>query len=199
MEKPVAPACLRNQEPIAQTLAGILTEPARVLEIGSGTGQHAVYIARALPHLIWQPTELEPALAGIRAWRADAGLENVLEPLVLDVSQDHWPREPYDAVFTANTVHFIGWRPVRCMFEGVARVLREGGRFCVYGPFNYDGQYTSEGNRELDAWLKSRDPVSGIKDIAEVTRLAASLGLVLQQDLAMPANNRLLVFAKGGN
>lgn len=197
MEKPVAPACLRNQEPIAQALAGILTEPARVLEIGSGTGQHAVYVARALPYLIWQPTELEPALAGVRAWRAGAGLENVLEPLVLDVTQNDWPQEPYDAVFTANTVHFIGWEPVRQMFEGVARVLRGDGLFCVYGPFNYDGRYTSEGNRELDAWLKSRDPASGIKDIEAVTQLAASFGLVFQQDIAMPANNRLLVFRKG--
>lgn len=196
MEKPVAPACLRNQEPIARTLAGILTEPARVLEIGSGTGQHAVYVARALPHLTWQPTELEPALAGIRAWQEDAGLDNVLEPLVLDVSQDDWPEGPYDAVFTANTVHFIGWAPVRRMFEGVARVLRPEGLFCVYGPFNYEGRYTSEGNRELDAWLKSRDSTSGIKDIEAVRQLADSLELVFQQDLAMPANNRMLVFRK---
>lgn len=198
MEKPVSAACLRNQEPIARALAGILVEPARVLEIGSGTGQHAVYLARALPHLIWQPTELEPALAGIRAWRDEAGLDNVLEPRVLDVCQDDWPTGPYDAVFTANTVHFIGWEPVRRMFAGVAQVLRPEGHFCIYGPFNENGRYTSEGNRDLDAWLKSRDQDSGIKDRDEVIRLADALGLLFQEDIAMPANNRLLVFRKAG-
>ena len=197
MDKPVAEACLRNQEPIAQALAQILTEPARVLEIGSGTGQHAVYIGRALPHLLWQPSELAEFLPGIHAWLRDAGLSNVLNPIVLDVRQRPWQLgQEFDAVFTANTVHFVGWRTVESLLAGTAEVLRENGLFCVYGPFNYDGQYTSEGNRNLDLWLKSRDPDSGIKDIEAVKQRAAALGLIFQQDIAMPANNRLLVFRK---
>ena len=197
MDKPVSEACLRNQEPIAEALARILTEPATVLEIGSGTGQHAVHIGRRLPHLLWQPSDLAECLPGIHAWLQEAGLANVLNPVVLDVRQQPWLLgHEFDAVFTANTIHFVGWRSVESLLRGTAGVLRAGGLFCVYGPFNYGGQYTSEGNRQLDLWLKGRDPDSGIKDIEEVRVRAEALGLLLQQDLAMPANNRLLVFQK---
>ena len=196
MEKPVAEACLRNQAPIAETLSHILTEPARVLEIGSGTGQHAVYISARLPHLTWQPSELAVNLPGIRAWMQDVRLPNVLEPLVLDMGGADWPTQVYDAVFTANTVHFVGWHLVDAMLDGVAGVLKPGGLFCVYGPFNYDRQYTSPGNQQLDLWLKSRDPESGIKDIAALCQHAQARGLQLRQDEVMPANNRLLVFVR---
>ncbi len=197
MEKPIAEACLRNQEPIAATLEQLLRQPAMVLELGSGTGQHAVYVARRLPYLTWQPTELSEALPGIRAWLADENLTNVLPPLALDVRAGEWPvAGPYDVVFTANTLHFVGWSVVAALFAGVEKVLRPGGLFCAYGPFNEDQRYTSEGNRQLDLWLKSRDPDSGIKDRQDVTARAAGHGLVFEQDMAMPANNRMLVFRR---
>ncbi len=197
MEKPIAEACLRNQEPIAAALEQLLTQPARVLELGSGTGQHAVYVGRRLPHLTWQPTELPEALPGIRAWLADSGLTNVLAPLALDVRAREWPvTGPFDAVFTANTLHFVGWAVVEALFAGVEKVLRGGGIFCAYGPFNEDQQYTSEGNRQLDLWLQSRDPDSGIKDRQDIMDRAAEYGLIFEQDVAMPANNRILVFRR---
>lgn len=197
MEKPVAEACLRNQEPIARVLRELLTEPAQVLEIGSGTGQHAVYLARAMPWLHWQPSELPGQLDGIRAWRDDAGLPNLAEPVALDMSQWPWPvAGPFDAVFTANTVHFVGWPLVDALLAGTARVLRPGGQFCVYGPFNENGRFTSPGNEALDHWLKQRDPDSGIKDRQDVVERAAAVGLVFQQEFAMPANNRILVFER---
>jgi hypothetical protein len=195
--KPVAEACLRNQAPIADTLAKIFVNPMRVLELGSGTGQHAVAIANKIPHISWQPTDLAACLPGINAWRADAGLSNVLEPVALDVCHSQWPVcGPYDGIFTANTVHFVSWSAVRSMLAGVSRQLDSGGIFCVYGPFNVNGEYTSEGNQRLDLWLKTRDPESGIKDLQMVTDQAAAEDLVFEEMIAMPANNLMLKFVK---
>ncbi len=195
--KPVAEACLRNQTPIAETLASIFVNPMRILELGSGTGQHAVAIAEKLPHLSWQPTDLAACLPGINAWRSDAGLANVLEPIALDVRESDWPvAGSFDGIFTANTIHFISWSAVSCMLTGVSRLLGNRGIFCVYGPFNINGEYTSEGNLKLDHWLKSRDPESGIKDLQVVADHAADLGLVFEETVAMPANNLMLKFIK---
>jgi cyclopropane fatty-acyl-phospholipid synthase-like methyltransferase len=197
MNKPVAEACLRNQAPIAEALKDIFNRPGQVLEIGSGTGQHAVYIARELSHVMWQPTDVEGTLAGINAWRLEAGLSNVLTPVALDVLQPDWPvKGPYDGVFTANTIHFISWDAVRAMFAGVAGVLKQQGAFCIYGPFNRDGHYTSDGNRHLDAWLKSRDPASGIKDIHAVIECATEYDLLFSEEKQLPANNLLLRFQR---
>lgn len=192
--KPLSEACLRNQEPIAEVLAHWLSEARTVLEIGSGTGQHAVFIAEKMPQLEWYPSDLSECLPGIRSWIADADLPNVKAPLALDVCSDHWPTMVFDAIFTANTLHFVGWSVVDAMFKGVVSVLRPGGRFCVYGPFNKDTQFTSIGNQQLDEWLKRRDPSSGIKDIAEVMERAQSYGLIFEQKQQLPANNLLLLF-----
>ena len=167
-----------------------------MLEIGSGTGQHAVYCAEHLPHIRWQPSDLLAAHEGMMMWLQEANLANILPPLVLDVEQ-LWPIEHVDAIFTANTVHFIPWQAVEALFEGSARILTKGGVMLIYGPFNEHGRFTSEGNARLDSWLKSSvNPQAGIKDLDQLKMLGAKLGLKLQDNREMPANNRLLVFRK---
>jgi len=193
---PVAEACLRNQRPILDVLGRYLPSQAYVLEVGSGTGQHAAYMTSNLPGIRWQPTELRENLPGIRAWRTQAKNEGFLEPLELDVQQDIWPARDADAVFSANVVHFVSWPEVEKMFRGISRVLKSGGLLLLYGPYNYDGQFTSQGNIALDEWLRSRNPDSGIKDFEQVLLLARQFHLYLRADEEMPANNRTLVFQK---
>jgi cyclopropane fatty-acyl-phospholipid synthase-like methyltransferase len=199
MTKPFSEACLRNQQPIADALQLLLPTAANVLEIGSGTGQHAVFCAQALPHIKWQTSDLPQHHEGMLKWIEDAGLDNVLPPLVLDVDQA-WPdfsAAPISHVFTANTVHYIAWDSVVNMFTKVSALLPEKGLFVIYGPVNVAGQYTSEGNAGLDEWLKTCvNPLAGIKDIADIEQLARDQGLALIDNLAMPANNRLLVLQK---
>ncbi len=171
----------------------------RVLEIASGTGQHAVYFGRELPYLTWQPTELPGQLPGIRAWLDEAQLPNVLPPLAMDINDACWPVSPVDAIFNANTAHIVSWPEVERLFAHIARAIEPGGCVCFYGPYNYGGKFTSESNARFDAWLKSRDPESGIRDFEAVNRLAASHGLELLRDIAMPSNNRTLVWEAGGS
>ncbi len=197
MYKPIAESCLRNQQPIADVLTKLFADSRHVLEIGSGTGQHAVYCAERLPHLIWQPTELAENLEGIEAWIHDSGLANVRTPIELDAHKGDWSfSEIYDAAFTANTVHYVGWSIVDAMFRGLSQYLAEGAVLAIYGAFNRNGRYTSEGNQGLDQWLRQRDPDSGLKDIEEVRELAESHGLVFDEEIAMPANNLILVFTR---
>lgn len=196
MNKPVSEACLRNQAPIAAALSELLPDPARLLEIGSGTGQHAVFCANELPHIDWQPSDLAEQHEGMKLWIKEAALDNVLAPVILDVDQV-WPSIEVDHVFTANTVHYIANTSVVNMFTGISRVLAKGGLFMIYGPVNVNAEYTSEGNARLDEWLKTCvNPLAGIKDIADVEQLARDQGLALIDNRAMPANNRLLVFKK---
>jgi cyclopropane fatty-acyl-phospholipid synthase-like methyltransferase len=195
-EKPFAESCVQNREPIIAVLRDVFADRRRVLEIGSGTGQHAVYFAPELPHLVWQTADVAQHHAGIRAWLEEAALPNVLPPLALDVNQPDWPSGRYDAVFSANTLHIMGWPEVEKFFEGVGEMLEPGGVLAVYGPFNYNGAFTSDSNARFDAWLKSRDPASGVRDFEAVDALAHAQGLVLQQDVAMPSNNRTLVWCR---
>jgi cyclopropane fatty-acyl-phospholipid synthase-like methyltransferase len=195
-DKPFAESCVQNREPIIAVLRVVFADRLHVLEIGSGTGQHAVYFAPDLPHLTWQTADVPQHHAGIRAWLDEAALPNVLPPLALDVNQPDWPGGRYDAVFSANTLHIMGWPEVEKFFEGVGAVLEHGGVLAVYGPFNYNGAFTSDSNARFDAWLKSRDPASGVRDFEAVDALAGAQGLVLQQDVAMPANNRTLVWRR---
>jgi cyclopropane fatty-acyl-phospholipid synthase-like methyltransferase len=195
-EKPFAESCVQNREPIIAVLRDVFADRRRVLEIGSGTGQHAVYFAPELPHLVWQTADVTQHHAGIRAWLEEAALPNVLPPLALDVNQPDWPGERYDAVFSANTLHIMGWPEVEKFFAGVGAVLEPGGVLAVYGPFNYNGAFTSDSNARFDAWLKSRDPASGVRDFEAVDALAHAQGLALQQDVAMPSNNRTLVWRR---
>lgn len=193
-EAPVLEYCNRNQQPIADALAKHLPKKCFVLEIGSGTGQHGAYITEHYSHFTWQPSELVENLGNIELWRQKVQRRNFLPPLILDVNQPLWPVEQANAVFTANTVHFVDWRTVQNMFDGVRQVLAAGGLFLIYGPFNYSGEYESDGNRSLDEWLKGRNPDSGIKDFEQLQMLARSHGFELRADEKMPANNHILVF-----
>jgi cyclopropane fatty-acyl-phospholipid synthase-like methyltransferase len=193
--KPFAPSCERNQGPILEVLQRHLGATRRVLEIGSGTGQHAVHFAAAMPWLAWQCSDRADNLSGIAAWRDEAALANTPPAIELDVDGP-WPGNGFDAVFTANSLHIMGWPQVEAFFAGVGKVLQEDGLLIVYGPFNYGGEFTSDSNRAFDQWLKDRDPASGIRDFEAVDALARAIGLALVEDNAMPANNRALVWQK---
>jgi len=166
-----------------------------VLEIGSGTGQHAAYFAPELAHLTWQPSDVAENLSDIRQWREEAQTPGLLEPITLDVD-GRWPPLPIDAIFTANTCHIMSWPQVERMFARASAILPPRGVLAVYGPFHYGGRPSSESNARFDAFLRSRDPASGVRNFEAVHELAQNHGLALEEDNAMPANNRLLVFRK---
>jgi len=195
MDKPYAPACERNRDPILDVLRKHFADRRRVLEIGSGTGQHAVHFAAALPHLVWQTSERARNLAGIRLWLEEAALANTPPPVVLDVNAA-WPAARFDAVFSANTLHIMAWDDVSAMFQALPQVLEQDATLAFYGPFNYGGRATSESNALFDARLKEDDPRQGVRDIEAVDALAQAIGFGLAADIAMPANNRTLVWRR---
>lgn len=194
-EKPFSESCERNKSPILERLREIFDQPGRILEIGSGTGQHALHFGAALPHLVWQTSDLPSNHPGIQAWLDEVTLPNVLPPIGLDVNGS-WPSQTFDGVFTANTLHIVSWDEGQKLIAGAAKVLRSGGRLVIYGPFNYHGSFTSDSNARFDEWLKNRDARSGIRDFEAVIKCAEFNGLQLVADHAMPANNRMLVFIK---
>ena len=194
--KPYSEACERNQDPILAILEQTFADRRKVLEIGSGTGQHAVHFAANLPHLIWQPSDVLENLPGIELWRAEANPPNLLAGLELDVNQPQWPDTGADAAFTANTLHILSWPEVRCTLQGLGRLLPRDGMLVIYGPFNYGGKHTSQSNARFDLMLRGRDPRSGLRDLEAVDALAAEQGLILARDQAMPANNRILVWRR---
>jgi cyclopropane fatty-acyl-phospholipid synthase-like methyltransferase len=193
---PFSAACERNKDPILEVLRLRFADRTQVLEIGSGTGQHAVYFARELGHLAWHPTEQLVYLADLTERVKIEGPANLRVPTLLDVRQAVWPVRGADAIFTANTLHIMSWPEVTAFYRGVGGVLSPCGVLCVYGPFRYDGRYTSDSNREFDQMLQDRDPASGLRDIREITALALQYGLRLDEDHDLPANNRLLIFIK---
>jgi trans-aconitate methyltransferase len=195
LQKPFAPACERNRQPILDQLQTIFAEVDSVLEIGSGTGQHAVFFAQHLPHLQWQPSDRAENLAGIAAWCSEVQLPNLRMPIELDIDKP-WPLQTVAAVFTANTLHIMNWRQVQIFFKELARHMVGGSVLAVYGPFNYNGRYTSESNAQFDQWLKMQSPYSAIRDFEAVDALAKGAGLTLVADQEMPANNRLLHWVK---
>lgn len=194
-DKPFAPACERNREPILAVLREQFGDRRAVLEIGSGTGQHAVHFAAAMPWLAWQCSDVAANLPGIRAWLDEVALPNTPPPLALDV-RGAWPAARFDAVFTANTLHIMSWEDVERCFAGIGRVLADEGVVVAYGPFRRGGSDTSDSNREFDAWLRARDPRSGVRDAEAVDALAYASGLVRVADVAMPANNACLVWRR---
>ena len=193
---PFSAACERNKDPILEVLRLRFADRTQVLEIGSGTGQHAVYFARELGHLTWHPTEQLVYLADLTERVKLEGPHNLRVPTLLDVRQAVWPVRGIDAMFTANTLHIMSWSEVMALFNGIGTVLAPGGVLCIYGPFRYAGRYTSDSNREFDRMLQERDPQSGLRDIEAVSLLADQYGLRLDADFDLPANNRLLVFTK---
>lgn len=196
--KPFSPASERNRSSIVNSLQPLLVDARSVLEIGSGTGQHAVFFGEHMPHLKWQTSDLRENHSAIRMWIEEAGLPNVRPPLELDVDDNDWPIERFDVVYTANTLHICSWSSVENMFSGVSSVLNASGLFCVYGPFSYDGRHTSRSNADFDLSLRARDPRSGIRTFEQVHELAQRNKMLLKDDQAMPANNRLLVFHQTG-
>ena len=194
--KPYAESCEINQGPILEVLRTVFADRRHVLEIASGTGQHAVHFGRAMPHLTWQTSELAENHAGIHAWLDEAQLPNVLSPLHIDANAERWPVDRVDAIFNSNTVHIISWPEVEKLFAGIGRVLDAGGKLCMYGPFNYGGKFTSDSNARFDVWLKSRDPLSGVRDFEALNALAEAQGLTLLDDIEMPINNRTLVWQR---
>lgn len=194
--KPFSESSAENREPILAVLREVFADCSKVLEIGSGTGQHAVYFGAELSHLSWQTADLPQHHAGIRMWLDEAALANVLAPIALDVNRSDWLERRYDAVFSANTLHIVSWPEVKKLFAGVGKVLQPGGVLAVYGPFNYKGEFTSPSNARFDQWLKDRDPASGVRDFEAVDALARQQNLILQRDIAMPVNNRTLVWRR---
>jgi cyclopropane fatty-acyl-phospholipid synthase-like methyltransferase len=193
---PISEACERNKAPILEVLRVALADRIHVLEIGSGTGQHAVHFAAHLSHLTWHPTEQLAYLPDLVMRVKLEGTRNLQAPAMLDVNQTVWPLRAVDAIFTANTLHIMSWSEVMVMYRGVGAVLSPGGAMCVYGPFRYEGRYTSDSNRQFDRMLKERDPLSGLRDIEAISALAAQYGLRLLHDHDLPAHNRLLHFIK---
>jgi hypothetical protein len=194
--KPYSAASERNREPILAVLRQHFADRRRVLEIGSGSGQHAVHFEAALPPLVWQTSDRAEVLPGLRLWLDEAALPNTPPPLELDVDQPHWPAGPYDAVFGANILHILSWPQVQTLFARLPGLLAPAARLAIYGPFNHGGAFTSPSNAEFDAWLKARGAHMGIRDFEAVDARAQSAGLALRADVAMPANNRCLVWER---
>lgn len=195
MHLPYSEASEQNKGDILRVLQTEFTQVRKVLEIGSGTGQHAVYFAQQLPHLVWQTSDVQQHHSGIQAWLNEVPLANALAPLALDVD-GAWPIQKYDGVFSANTAHIMSWPQIERMFAGVGKLLPSGGIFCLYGPFNYNGKFTSESNARFDQWLKARDSLSGVRDFEAINELAINNAMRLINDYAMQANNRTLVWQR---
>lgn len=196
MDRPFASASARNAAPILGVLQHELHGRSTVFEIGSGTGQHAVTFAGALPELTWQTSDLGQTHDGIRAWMREAGLDNVLPPLDFDVLTAAVPAQRYDAVFSSNTAHIMGIAAVQRMFQLAGAMLKPGGLFCIYGPFSRGGKFNTRSNEEFDASLRERNPSMGLRDLDDLEHLAASHRMQLARTYAMPSNNLLVVWTK---
>jgi len=192
---PFSEACERNKQPILEALKQVLPKQGLILEIGSCTGQHAVFFASAFPGLIWQPSDREELLAGLSARIRKQGGSNIRDPLLLDVTAT-WPDIRFDAAYSANTAHIMNWDAVCSMFEGISAGLDGQGVFCLYGPFNEKGTFTSESNREFDLSLRLRDSGMGIRDLEALEKLAGNHQMEFREQFRLPANNSLLVFRK---
>jgi len=194
--KPFSPSSEENKHVILQEIQQWLSDLNTVLEIASGTGQHAVHFAESMPLLTWQTSDLLESHSGIDLWIKESGLTNIHPPLKINVSEDNWPEETYDAVYSANSFHIMSKENVVDFFNHVSSVLNSTGLVIIYGPFNYNGQFTSPSNANFDIWLKQRNEKSGIKDFEFCNELALKSGLKLVDDIEMPQNNRILIWKK---
>lgn len=195
MDKPFSPACERNRDPILEVLQEhIYQTDRRLLEIGAGTGQHAVYFAPHFPQLEWFPTDLSANLFGMKKWIDEANLPNLQRPIKLDVSKDDFPKLKFDVVFTANTLHIMHWKDCKSFMKLLGHRLRENSRAIFYGPFKYNGEFTSQSNADFDESLRAKDPLSGIRAFEDVNNNMIKNGFELVADMDMPANNRMLIF-----
>ena len=197
-DKPNAPASGRNRDAILEVIKTEFATCRSVLEIGSGTGQHAIYFADAMPWLQWQTSDLAENHPGIDSWIAESGLPNICRPILIDVEHANGVDGNYGGIFSANTAHIMSIHGVRSMFDVVGRMLSPGGLFCLYGPFNQDGKFTSESNERFDQSLRSRDSAMGIRDLEELDSFAAGVAMRRVRRYAMPANNMLVVWRMNG-
>ncbi len=195
LNKPYSESCDQNREPIQQVFEQFVDGRKTVLEIGSGTGQHAVYFSAQFADLLWQTSDLIENHPSIQAWIDDSGLNNVYSPIELD-SRGDWPDQQYDLLYSANTVHIMSSGAVEQLFKKITGCMHESSVFLLYGPFNYDGLYTSESNARFDLWLKQRDSSSSIKNFNWLKDIGHQSGIKCIHDFEMPANNRLLVWRK---
>lgn len=196
-EKPRAPACDRNRQVILDVLNQVIQpQDKQLLEIGSGTGQHAVFMSAHFPNLIWQTSDLEENHAGIKLWLAEEKLPQLKSPVHYQAGTTIFPSGDFDVVYTANTLHIMSWENVQSLINDLGNHLKAGSRVVIYGPFNYNGQFTSESNANFELLLKDQNPESGIRDFESVNELMCDQGFDLITDHAMPANNRCLVFSK---
>ena len=193
--KQYSAACDQNKGPILKVIKPLLLNTKSLLEVGSGTGQHCVYFAKELPHLIWQASDQVMYLPSVNAWIDEAGLANTPKALELNVDLD-WLDDKYQAIYSANTVHIMSWEMVLNFFKGIEQALQKDGVFILYGPFNYSGQYTSQSNADFDLWLKGNNPLSAIRDFERLNELAKLHNLILTDDIKMPANNKILAWTK---
>ena len=198
MTKPYSAACANNSDAILNQLSRLFITTRSVLEIGSGTGQHAAYFASNLEHLVWQTSDVVDHHEGINCWVSESGLSNLLAPIAFDVTHGDMPFKRYDAIFMANTLHIMSWSVVGQCLKKASMYLKTNGQLIVYGPFNYEGKFTSESNQQFDRHLKDSNCERGIRDFEAVDQLATSLGFSLQEDNAMPANNRLVAWQFNG-
>ena len=198
IDLPYSAACERNQQPILQVITPYLQKAKTVLEVGSGTAQHAVFFAKAYPELIWQTADQEHYLAGIHAQLKAANLKNMLSPIELDVNRSDWntAKQKFDVVYTANTLHIMSDQEVQAFFKGLPTVCDLQALLVIYGPFKYSDQFTSQSNQDFDQSLRSRGEGSCIKDFEEIERLANQQGFELLLDQTMPANNQCLIWQK---
>ncbi len=172
MNKTFSQACENNKQPILQIIETVFLKSTTVWEIGSGTGQHACYFAHHLPHLTWQPTDKKENIEGSNCRIKEVRLTNLCNCKALNVTDEQWPSQSIDTLFTANTLHIMHWPEVKCFFSNLANYLNDQAIICIYGPFKYNGCYTSDSNKQFDLWLKTRDPQSGIRDIEAIEELA---------------------------
>lgn len=195
-DKPFSQACENNKRPILESIRNTFTSPGTILEIGTGTGQHAVHFAAALPHVVWQPSDRPGATDHCRGWIKDAALANVRPPLELNVASEKWPLDRIDGAYSANTAHIMAWEEVEAMFAGLAKRMNTGMPFCLYGPFRFGGKHTSDSNRQFHQHLRAQAPHMGIRDMDDLLKVAERVGFRLESDQQLPANNRLLVWRK---
>jgi len=187
----------RNKQPILEILERVLPETGTLLEVASGTGQHAVHFAQHLPSWTIQPSDVDPAnLASIRAWRLEAGLPNLCEPLELDVASDDWPVSPLPAIFNANLIHIAPWSAALGLIRGAARHLLPGGQLIVYGPFRIGGAHTAPSNQAFDESLRAQNSDFGVRNLEDLRTVAEQHGLAFSERIEMPANNQTVVFTR---
>ncbi|HHL31055.1 MAG TPA: DUF938 domain-containing protein [Oceanospirillales bacterium] len=198
MEKPHAPACERNQQVILNVLKKIINRNAnkKLLEIGSGTGQHAVFMAPHFPKLSWQTADLIENHTGINMWLQQAACANILKPIELQIGSTAFPNIRFDVVFTANTLHIMSWANVQQLITQLGQHLAADSQVIIYGPFKYKSQFTTDSNAQFDQWLKQQNPLSGIRDFEKIVELMADKKFNLIEDISMPANNQILYFLK---